>query len=252
MAVQYRRILSSLPEYDACSGPSAVFSFFDDILGGANSIEELLDLYDRTLQTLLASKVKLRFDKCSFGAPLLKFLGLIISSGGFALDRDRTSSLMNLSNFCPPQPLKKVSSTFSAALFSSETFAQPSSPSPPNRSIPWQRNLYLGKGKGRTKVDWGPEHDNALSQMKAMVDGSMLITLDPKRRLHVRTDASRLGIGCVLFQYSDNGTPQAICYAGKAFDSTQQDYSTVEQEPMLWCTLASALKILPKDTLSLW
>lgn len=108
------------------------------------------------------------------------------------------------------------------------------------------------KGKGRTKVDWGPEHDDALSQMKAMVDGSMLITPDPKRRLHVRTDASRLGIGCVLFQCSDNGTPQAICYAGKAFDSTQQDYSTVEQEPMLWCTLASALKILPKDTLSLW
>jgi transposase InsO family protein len=221
MAVQFRRILSALPEYDSSSTSSAVFSFFDDILGGANSIDDLLELYDRTLQILLASKVKLRFDKCSFGATSLKFLGLIISAGGIALDSDRISSLTNLAPATTVEGVQHILGCFNFVRdFCPALFAITAKP------------LYslAATGKGRTKVDWGPQHDFALSELKKMVEGSILITPDPKRRLHVRTDASRLGIGCVLFQYSDTGTPQAICYAGKAFDSTQRDYSTVEQE----------------------
>lgn len=221
MAVQFRRILSTLPEYDSCSGSSAVFSFFDDILGGADSIEDLLELYSRTLSALQNSKVKLRLDKCTFGATSLKFLGLIISAGGIALDTDRTSSLTNLSPASTAEGVQHILGCFNFVRdFCPALFAITAKP------------LYTlaASAKGRSPVAWGPSHDHALSEMKKMVEGSMLITPDPTRRLHVRTDASRLGIGCVLFQYSDSGVPQAICYAGKAFDSTQRDYSTVEQE----------------------
>ena len=221
MAVQFRRILSALPEYDSCSGSSSVFSFFDDILGGADSVEELLDLYARTLQILQNSKVKLRLDKCTFGATSLKFLGLIISAGGIALDSDRTSSLTNLPPAKTAEGVQHILGCFNFVRdFCPALFAITAKP------------LYTlaASAKGRSPVDWGPQHDKALCDIKAMIEGSMLITPDPTRRLHVRTDASRLGIGCVLFQYSDDGVPQAICYAGKAFDSTQRDYSTVEQE----------------------
>ena len=221
MAVQFRRILSALPEYDSCSGSSSVFSFFDDILGGADSVEELLDLYARTLQILQNSKVKLRLDKCTFGATSLKFLGLIISAGGIALDSDRTSSLTALQPAKTAEGVQHILGCFNFVRdFCPALFAITAKP------------LYTlaASAKGRSPVAWGPLHDQALNDIKSMIAGSMLITPDPKRRLHVRTDASRLGIGCVLFQYTDDGVPQAICYAGKAFDSTQRDYSTVEQE----------------------
>ena len=221
MAVQFRRILSALPEYDSCSGSSSVFSFFDDILGGANSVDELLDLYTRTLQILQKSKVKLRLDKCTFGATSLKFLGLIISAGGIALDSDRTSSLTSLPPAKTAEGVQHILGCFNFVRdFCPALFAITAKP------------LYTlaASAKGRSPVAWGPQHDKALCDIKSMIEGSMLITPDPKRRLHVRTDASRLGIGCVLFQYTDDGVPQAICYAGKAFDSTQRDYSTVEQE----------------------
>ena len=221
MAVQFRRILSALPEYDSCTGPSAIFSFFDDILGGSDSIDGLMELYSRTLHALQDSKVKLRLDKCTFGATSLKFLGLIISAGGIALDTDRTSSLTNLAPASTAEGVQHILGCFNFVRdFCPALFAITAKP------------LYTlaASAKGRSPVLWGPQHDQALSDIKKMVDGSVLISPDPKRGLHVRTDASKLGIGCVLFQYSDDGIPQAICYAGKAFDSTQRDYSTVEQE----------------------
>ena len=221
MAVQFRRILSALPEYDSCTGPSAIFSFFDDILGGADSIDDLLELYTRTLTVLQNSKVKLRLDKCTFGATSLKFLGLIISAGGLALDTDRTSSLTNLAPASTAEGVQHILGCFNFVRdFCPALFAITAKP------------LYTlaASAKGRSPVLWGPQHDQALSDIKKMVDGSVLISPDPRRSLHVRTDASKLGIGCVLFQYSEDGIPQAICYAGKAFDSTQRDYSTVEQE----------------------
>ena len=220
MAVQFRRILSQLPEYDSCDGSSAVFSFFDDILGGADSIEDLLALYDRTLQTLLSARVKLRFDKCVFGATSLKFLGLIISAGGIAIDQDRIASLRSLEPAKTTEGTQHILGCFNFVRdFCPATFAIAAKP------------LYTlaSTGKGRSPVKWDSTHDTALALIKDMVNGSMLITPIPNVTLHVRTDASRLGIGCVLFQYID-GVPRAICYAGKAFDKTQRDYSTVEQE----------------------
>ena len=154
MAVQFRRILSALPEYDSCSGSSSVFSFFDDILGGADSVEVLLDLYARTLQTLQNSKVKLRLDKCTFGATSLKFLGLIISAGGIALDSDRTSSLTNLPPAKTAEGVQHILGCFNFVRdFCPALFAITAKP------------LYTlaASAKGRSPVDWGPQHDKAPS-----------------------------------------------------------------------------------------
>ena len=48
--------------------------------------------------------------------------------------------------------------------------------------------------------------------------------------LIVRTDASILGVGGMLLHIDNSGKELPIAYAGKAFNKTEQKWSTYEQE----------------------
>ena len=52
---------------------------------------------------------------------------------------------------------------------------------------------------------------------------------DPKRELHLVTDASDLAVGACLYQY-DGGNPYAIAYTSRSLNAAELNYTVQEKE----------------------
>ena len=77
---------------------------------------------------------------------------------------------------------------------------------------------------------WGEVEQSAFDAIKAaMLTAPMLYHLDYDLPIRIRTDASTIGIGAVLFQVID-GVEKPVAYLSKAFNETERKWSTIEQE----------------------
>ncbi len=64
---------------------------------------------------------------------------------------------------------------------------------------------------------------------QAIVAAPMLRFLDYSKEIRVRTDASKIGIGAVLFQVI-GGVEEPVAFLSKSFRQTESAWSTIEQE----------------------
>jgi hypothetical protein len=76
-----------------------ILAFFDDILMYSSSWVEHLQHISIVLNELRVHQLHLKHSKCSFGAPLVAYLGHVISEVGVTMDADKVAAVSAL-----PQP----------------------------------------------------------------------------------------------------------------------------------------------------
>ena len=90
-------------------------------------------------------------------------------------------------------------------------------------------NDLLKKGVNVAKA-WTTEHSDAVARIKnAMITYPVLRQYDPKRELHLVTDASDLAVGACLYQF-DSGSPYAIAYTSRSLNAAELNYTVQEKE----------------------
>ena len=82
----------------------------------------------------------------------------------------------------------------------------------------------------RVRFHWDSVHSTSFQAIKsAILDAPILYHVDYTLELYLRTDASIIGIGGMLYQ-KHNDIEHPICFLSRAFTPTEQKWSTIEQE----------------------
>lgn len=82
-----------------------------------------------------------------------------------------------------------------------------------------------------TTFNWTSACQTAFQNIKAVAEQAPILHFpDPTQKLLLQTDASTQGIGAVLLQVTDTDDKLPICYESKAFNPTESNWSTIEQE----------------------
>ena len=95
--------------------------------------------------------------------------------------------------------------------------------------------------KKNSEYVWTDVHDRVFKELNDRVSEDCLIQFyDPHKPLFVECDASKQGIGCVMFQPDDSipadvnhGIPsnlQPVAYASKSLSEAEQNYANIERE----------------------
>ena len=80
--------------------------------------------------------------------------------------------------------------------------------------------------KKHRKVDWGEDQETSFRELKdACTKTPVLAYADYKKPFRVNTDASKQGLGSVLYQKQDDGTFCVIAYASRSLSKTEKNYN---------------------------
>ena len=85
--------------------------------------------------------------------------------------------------------------------------------------------------KKHSKVAWTDECQTAFDLLKeTCTNTSILAYANYKKPFHLNTDASKKGLGAVLYQQQDDGTFRVIAYASRPLSKTKRNYDANKLE----------------------
>lgn len=193
------------------------FVFIDDVIIFARSAEEFNEACDQILDCLERHNIRLKLEKCSFGASQVKFLGFQVDANGLRMDDSRKQGIRDM---MPPRTKKQLRSFLGATGFHRQFI-----PNYHKLVAPLQALL-----RKDAAFEWSPLHMETFQRVKDAVIGTdMLYHLDYTRPIGIRTDASTMGVGAELFQ-EYNGCHQPVAYLSHAFSDVESRWATIEQE----------------------
>lgn len=231
-AFMYTRIpmgLTTAPNYfQSCMASllgdlQGVVVFVDDVIVAANSKAEMLSRLREVLTRLKDANLKLKREKCVFGAASVKYLGFQLSGEGVRIDDDRRRALKGIQ---PPKTSKQLRAFLGLANFfrrMTKNFAQMAEP------------LYQMLRKSAEK---GPGYPLQGAQLKAfeelkqaIVDSPVCRHLDYSKPVYLRTDASNSGIGAMLYQMTESPpSAQPVLFLSRTFRGAETRWTTAEKE----------------------
>ena len=82
-----------------------------------------------------------------------------------------------------------------------------------------------------TKWSWSDECEKVVSELKeALTSDTLLVHYDPNKPLLLATDASPVGVGCVISHIMEDGSERPIAYASRSLTSSKRNYPQIERE----------------------
>lgn len=205
-----------------------VLVYIDDILIFAEDISEFLKTLRAVLERLQASDLRAKAAKCRFGTSSLTFLGHEISAQGISLTDDRKQGFKMLKAPTDVHLLRKM---LGAANYFRQFVKNYAELTEPFTSL-------LRKG---AKFVWGPDQSDAFEELKqALIRSPVLLFPNPAAELVLRTDASEVGIGAVLFNRDPGeSTGRPIGYFAKTLQPAERKWTTGDLESF---AIVSAVK----------
>ena len=225
---QFRRLpfgLSSAPEIFQRSmekildGLEGVVCMMDDVLVFGTDADEHWCRLRLVLERIQNSGMTLKKEKCEFGVTEIKFLGHIICLEGVKLDPDKAKTIMDIS----PPTCKREAKRFLGMVnylnkFSSK-LAELCSPIYETTSI--------------VPFYWGLDQQVAFEEIKKELSSApVLCAFDVRCRHKVSADSSRIALGAVLLQFTDDEAWQPVEYASRKLLPAEKNYAMVELEAL--------------------
>ncbi|XP_062698374.1 uncharacterized protein K02A2.6-like [Aedes albopictus] len=200
-----------------------VVSFIDDILIFGGTEEEHDRALEKVMNALKSRNILLNHDKCVYKVKEVDFLGHHVSENGIKPTEDKMAVLKS---FRAPHTAEELRSFLGLV-----TYVGRFLPNLATISAPLRQLTHTG-----VKFDWKSEHEEAFRKLKEMVtDIKTLHYFDSSLRTRVVADASPVGLGAVLIQFSDPNNdfhPRVVSYASKSLSPTEKRYCQTEKEAL--------------------
>jgi hypothetical protein len=146
------------------------------------------------------------------------FLGFKISEAGVKMNTDRIKAVKDHPR---PRTQKQVKQFLGLASYYRQfikNFANYTD----------QLNKLLKK---HVTFNWDNNCEEAFkSLIQALSNPLILAYPDFSKTFYLASDASKVGIGAVLYQVQDKGKERVIYYASRALNNAERNYSTIERE----------------------
>ena len=207
-------------------------AYFDDITVRSTSFEEHLQALRQTFTFFRERKLKLNVEKCVFAAPSVKVLGHIVSSSGILPDSEKLAAIQSMP---VPTTVKELQSVLGLANYYHRFIAGFATIVAPLTDL-----LRAGAWKG--EESWDERAEASFQKLKtAFVSAPCLSLFNTEATagspLTIDTDASDVGLGAVLSQFTVDSTSgesilRPVAYASKKLTAAERNYSVTERELM--------------------
>ena len=200
-------------------------SFLDDCLAYSIQWQTHLSILEECMTRLQKANLKLRGKKCELFRNQLLYLGHRLSEEGIQVD---DAKLEPVKSWPTPSNVKQLQQFLGFVGFYRKfiqdfaKIAQPlfhllgGRPSKANKAKP---------SKPTPEWDWGATQNAAFHKLKqALLTPPILAYPDFKKPFLLRTDASKQGLGAVLYQEQD-GKDRVISYASRSLKPAELNYS---------------------------
>ena len=196
----------------------SVVVYLDDILIYSADEKEHQKHVRLVLERLLSARLYAKAEKCEFHRSEIEFLGYVVSPSGIKMDPKKVSAI---TSWPVPQSVHDIQVFLGFANFY-RRFVKGYS------KITLPLTALLAKD---SKFTWSPSAQQAFETLKsAFTTAPVLAHFDPSRQSVVETDASDFAIGCILSQYSDDGTLHPVAFYSRKFTPAEINYEIYDKE----------------------
>ena len=224
-----------------------VIPFLDDILIYSKNFKGHLEHVRNVLRRLIEHGIKLKADKCSLFQSELTFLGRKITEEGYRMG---TKNLEALNKFKSEPPTTvgelrrllgmlghfrrfiKDYSKIARPLFNllenedlkKDVFVEEADQENPEKDVTKDKNRSSGQLPSKRKINFGEDHQLAVNQLIEMISSEPILAFpDFTEPFIVNTDASKNGLGAVLYQQRDSEL-RVIAFASRTLVNAEKSY----------------------------
>ena len=218
--------------------------YLDDIIVFSRTFEEHLASLEKVFSCLKQANLKLKPSKCSFLHREVKYLGHLVSLEGIKPDPDKITALQDWPR---PRTVQEVRQFLGFAGFYRRFIKNFSRIARPlhdlTKSDPSISKVDSADAKTKSKLHqqtrkkalpaeftWSQEHEEAYQSLKqALCSEPTLAYADFSKPFVLHTDASRAGLGAILYQELD-GKEHPIAYASRTLSPSERNYPSHKLE----------------------
>uniref|UniRef100_A0A8C5PEZ5 ribonuclease H n=1 Tax=Leptobrachium leishanense TaxID=445787 RepID=A0A8C5PEZ5_9ANUR len=217
-----------------------VLVYLDDIIVFGNTLEEHEQRLEKVLKQLHEEGLKLSLEKCQFCLPSVTYLGHVVSAEGVSTDPrklEAVASWPRARNVTELRSFLGFCSYYRRFVGGFAKIAQPlnkllrkevgEGSKAPDRSSSVQ-----GPRKARESIqeEWANQCESAFGKLKeSLIRAPVLAYADPHKLYELHVDASREGLGGVLYQEYD-GLLRPVAYVSRSLMPSEKNYPTHKLE----------------------
>ncbi|CAA0833837.1 Uncharacterized mitochondrial protein AtMg00860, partial [Striga hermonthica] len=200
-----------------------VIVFIDDILIYSRDEEQHEQHLRIVLETLRRERLYAKFSKCEFWLDRVAFLGHIVTSKGIEVD---PSKIEAVSNWEVSRNASDIRSFLGLAGYYRRFIEDFSKIAQPLTQLT----------RKSTRFVWSPQCEASFQESKTRLTTAPVLTIpDPTLEFTIYSDASKMGLGCVLMQQG-----KVVAYASRQLKTHERNYPTHDLE---LAAVVHALKI---------
>lgn len=195
-----------------------VFVYMDDLLVVSETFESHIARLRTVASCLREANLTINVRKSKFCMREIRYLGHLVGNGCIKPDPGKIDAI---TDFPIPRTVKQIRRFLGMCGWYHRYisgFADIAAP---------MTDLI----KKQARFEWTKEAQSAFEKLKeSLTTAPVLSHPDFKRPFIIQCDASRNGVGGVLYQLDDDGNERPIAFTSKKFNSAQRNYSVTEQE----------------------
>ena len=194
-------------------------TYFDDILIGGATEQELYENTKKVLELLQNRNILLNINKCIYNKTEIFYLGIILTSKGIKTDKTKNDAIYKCSR---PTNVSALRSVLGMCVQYSKFIKNYSS----------ILNPLYNLTHDNVKFEWSDEHEKAFIEIKNKLrNAEILDTFKPNSKLILEVGASNVGLGAVLKQEVNNKIT-TIAFGSKKLSSAEENYSQIDKEAL--------------------
>jgi transposase InsO family protein len=210
---QFQRVMESV-----LKGIPSTVVYFDDILVTGETADLSYQNLDLVLDRLDKAGLKLKRDKCTFGAEEVTFLGHKISKFGIEPMEEKVQALVQAK---PPENVQQLKAYLGLLNYYGRFL----------KNLSGELHALHKLLRKGVKWRWGTEQQSCFEKTKKMIlSAKVLVHYDPNRSLVLHTDASQYGVGAVLSHVMEDGSEHPIGFVSKTLNAAEKKYSQLDKE----------------------
>ncbi|MEL7521519.1 MAG: reverse transcriptase family protein, partial [Cyanobacteria bacterium J06553_1] len=196
-----------------------VLSYLDDIIVYSKNEKEHLRHLEQVLTRLQTAGLKLRLSKCEFFKKRLQFLGHVVDATGVHTQSDKINKVKNWPDL---KDKKEVQRFLGLAGYYRAFVPDYTKVAHPIIKLTREEEPFV----------WGPEQSNAFQALKDRLTSAPILRFpDYEKTFYLATDASAVGLGACLMQYTEKRL-MPIAYASRLLKPAERNYSVTQQEAL--------------------
>ena len=204
--------------------------YLDDVIVYSKSLNEHITHVEKVLDKFIEKGLKIGFDKCNFFQQQVKFLGRIVTSEGYRMDEESVDAVRALKNHVP-QTLGEVRQLLGLVGYHRRQIQDFARLAHPLTELLKTGGRESGeKNTSKRPVVWLEEHRVALGKLIDAISSQPILAYpDYNEKFFIHTDASGLGLGCILYQIQ-KGKMRVIAYGSRSLLPAEKNYHSTKLE----------------------